>query len=110
RRKYDHLDIGQAAPGRLRFMVRTTSDQGAGMREKTIELATADGTMTTFVVHPERGGPHPLVIFLMDAAGIREELRDMARRIASTGYYVIQPNLYHRLGVLELPPGATYDD
>ena len=80
------------------------------MREKTIELATADGDMTTFVVHPERGGPHPLVIFLMDAAGIREELRDMARRIASTGYYVIQPNLYHRQGVLELPADATYDD
>jgi carboxymethylenebutenolidase len=80
------------------------------MREKMIELATADGDMKTFVVHPERGGPHPLVIFLMDAAGIREELRDMARRIASTGYYVIQPNLYHRQGVFELPADATHDD
>jgi carboxymethylenebutenolidase len=40
----------------------------------------------------------------MDAPGIREELRDMARRIASVGYYVMLPNLYYRSGVMELGP------
>ena len=34
----------------------------------------------------------------MDAPGIREELRDMARRLATTGYYVLLPNLYYRAG------------
>jgi carboxymethylenebutenolidase len=34
----------------------------------------------------------------MDAPGIREELRDMARRLASVGYYVLLPNLYYRAG------------
>ena len=58
--------------------------------------------MTTFICHPERNGPHPVVLFYMDAPGIREELRDMARRIASVGYYVMLPNLYHRLGIFEL--------
>jgi carboxymethylenebutenolidase len=58
--------------------------------------------MNTFIVHPERGGPHPVVLFFMDAPGIREELRDMARRLASAGYYVMLPNLYHRSGVEEL--------
>jgi carboxymethylenebutenolidase len=38
----------------------------------------------------------------MDAPGIREELRDMARRLASVGYYVMLPNLYYRSGVMEL--------
>ena len=52
--------------------------------------------MVTFVVHPEEGGPHPLVLFLMDAPGMREELRTMARRLASSGYYVMAPNLYYR--------------
>jgi carboxymethylenebutenolidase len=58
--------------------------------------------MNTFIVHPERGGPHPVVLFYMDAPGIREELRDMARRLASVGYYVMLPNLYHRSGVEDL--------
>ncbi len=35
---------------------------------------------------------------LMDAPGIREELRDMARRLATVGYYVVLPNLYYRAG------------
>ena len=72
------------------------------MIEHTVEIPTRDGKTTTFIVHPERGGPHPLVLFYMDAPAIREELRDMARRIATAGYYVMLPNLYYRKGVLEL--------
>jgi carboxymethylenebutenolidase len=34
----------------------------------------------------------------MDAPGIREELRDMARRLGTVGYYVLLPNLYYRAG------------
>jgi carboxymethylenebutenolidase len=79
------------------------------MIEKTVEIAAADGTITTFIVHPERDGPHPVVLFYMDAPGIREELRDMARRLATAGYYVMLPNLYYRAGVLELPPEAWAD-
>ena len=54
--------------------------------------------METFICHPERGGPYPAVFFLMDAHGIREELQDMARRLATVGYYVLLPNLYYRAG------------
>ena len=72
------------------------------MIERTIDIATPDGATTTFIVHPDRGGPHPVILFFMDAPAIREELRDMARRMASGGYYVMLPNLYYRQGVLEL--------
>ena len=40
----------------------------------------------------------------MDAPAIREELRDMARRFATSGYYVMLPNLYYRAGEMELGP------
>ena len=79
------------------------------MIEREIDIATADGAMNTFITHPEEGGPFPVVIFYMDAPGKREELHDMARRIATVGYYVLLPNLYYRqvrefhLGM----PGAT---
>ena len=66
------------------------------MREQEIDLTTGDGAMNTFVVHPEEGGPHPAVLFYMDAPGKREELHDMARRIATAGYTVLLPNLYYR--------------
>lgn len=66
------------------------------MIEHHLDIPTADGAMNSFVVHPEEGGPHPVVLFYMDAPGKRGELHDMARRIASVGYYVVLPNLYYR--------------
>ena len=66
------------------------------MIERDVDIATADGAMNSFVVHPEEGGPFPVVLFLMDAPGKREELHDMARRLASVGYFVVLPNLYYR--------------
>jgi carboxymethylenebutenolidase len=68
------------------------------MIEQTLDLATKDGAMETFLCHPDRGGPHPAVFLLMDAPGIREELRDMARRLGTVGYTVLLPNLYYRAG------------
>jgi carboxymethylenebutenolidase len=72
--------------------------------ERQTDIKTADGVCSTFIVHPDRGGPFPVVVFLMDAPAIREELRDMARRFATSGYYVMLPNLYYRSGVMELGP------
>jgi len=68
------------------------------MIEENLDIATCDGAMETFIVRPERGDPCPPVLFLMDAPGIREELHDMARRLATTGYCVLLPNLYYRAG------------
>lgn len=66
------------------------------MIEKHVDITTRAGAMNSFVVHPEENGPHPVVLFYMDAPGKREELHDMARRLASVGYYVVLPNLYYR--------------
>ena len=72
------------------------------MLERQVEIVTPDGRMNTFICHPERLAPHPVLLFLMDAPGIREELRDMARRLGTVGYYVMLPNLYYRSHVEEL--------
>ena len=68
------------------------------MIEQTRDIATKAGAMETFVCCPERGDPCPAVFLLMDAPGIREELRDMARRLSTIGYFVLMPNLYYRAG------------
>ena len=67
------------------------------MIEKQLNIPTKDGGMDTFICHPERSGPYAPIIFYMDAPGIREELRDMARRLATAGFYVLLPNLYYRV-------------
>lgn len=66
------------------------------MIERQVEIATAEGSMTTFVFHPEEDGPHPVVLYLMDAPSIRPALKDMASRLATAGYYVLLPYLYYR--------------
>jgi len=63
------------------------------MIEQTLDVPTKDGAMETFIVRPERG-TRPQVLLLMDAPGVRQELRDMAVRLATVGYHVLLPNLY----------------
>jgi carboxymethylenebutenolidase len=66
------------------------------MIERDLDIATQDGAMNTYTVRPEDGGPLPVVLMLMDAPGVREGLKEICRRIAQSGYYVILPNLYYR--------------
>jgi carboxymethylenebutenolidase len=66
--------------------------------ERQVDVTTPDGEMTTFIHHPEYGGPFPVVLYLMDAPSIRPALQDMASRLASAGYYVMLPYLYYRGG------------
>jgi carboxymethylenebutenolidase len=68
------------------------------MIEETVDIVTADGAMETFICRPERGDSFSAVFLLMDAPGVREELKDMARRLGTTGFYVLLPNLYYRTG------------
>jgi carboxymethylenebutenolidase len=68
------------------------------MFERQVDITTPDGEMTTFVFHPEHGGPFPVVLYLMDAPSIRPALKDMASRLATAGYYVMLPYLFYRGG------------
>lgn len=66
------------------------------MIEHETDVETRDGKMKTFIFHPEEEGPHPVVLYYMDAPSIRPALKDMASRLASAGYYVMLPFLYYR--------------
>jgi carboxymethylenebutenolidase len=68
------------------------------MIEVETDIQTSDGSMKTFVFHPEHDGPHPVVLYLMDAPSIRPALKDMASRLATAGYYVMLPYLFYRGG------------
>jgi carboxymethylenebutenolidase len=68
------------------------------LKERIVNVATAGGRMETFITHPEQGGPFAAVVLFMDVWGIREELYDIARRIATVGYCAVVPDFYYRQG------------
>lgn len=70
------------------------------MHERVVGVPTKDGRMEAFVTHPEQDGPFPPVVFYMDVWGVREELYDLARRVATVGYYCMVPDFYYRQGTV----------
>jgi carboxymethylenebutenolidase len=68
------------------------------MFENEARVVTVDGAMTTFVVHPDGGGPFPVAVLYMDGVGYREQVKENARRFAAEGYYVVAPDLFYRSG------------
>src|SRR3954454_23033801 len=68
------------------------------MFQTELAVGTADGQMTTFVVHPDGDGPFPVAVLFMDGVGYREQVKENARRFAADGYYVVAPDLFYRSG------------
>jgi carboxymethylenebutenolidase len=68
--------------------------------ERDVVVTTKHGRMPAFAACPDSAGPFPPVIFYMDAPGFREELCNMARRIAKQGYFCLLPDMYYRLGTV----------
>ena len=72
------------------------------MNGHRVDVGTEDGTIDCYTFARPGSGPWPAVIVYMDAFGIREQLGEMADRLASHGYFVVVPNLYYRTGAF--PP------
>ncbi len=71
-----------------------------------IEIQTSAGPAEAYVARPD-DEQHPGVLLFMDAIGLRPRLEEMADRIASWGYVVLVPNVFHRDGTAaELAPRA----
>jgi len=60
-----------------------------------VEVTTPDGTAEAYFVHPSEGA-HAGVLIWPDAYGLRPAFRQMARRLAESGYAVLVPNQYYR--------------
>ena len=63
--------------------------------EAEIDVTTPDGVCDSFFVHPSSGA-HPGVLIWPDAFGLRDAKRQMARRLAESGYSVLVVNQYYR--------------
>jgi carboxymethylenebutenolidase len=80
------------------------------MQSSTIDVKTTDGAADAYLTRPDDDRPHPAVLFVMDAIGLRPRIEEMADRIAERGYVVLAPNFFYRSGRAPvLPPPDLAD-
>lgn len=69
--------------------------KGVTVTEDTVSIATPDGNADALFIRPAKG-KYPGVILWPDIAGVREAYRQMARRLAASGFAVLVVNQYYR--------------
>jgi carboxymethylenebutenolidase len=67
------------------------------MQSSTVDIPTPDGVANAYLARPD-DNPHPGVLFLIDAFGLRSTIEEMVERIAADGYVVLAPNVFYRAG------------
>jgi carboxymethylenebutenolidase len=70
---------------------------GGSLTQSDVTIATPDGSMDAFFVHPA-SGKSPAVIIWPDIAGLRPAFRMMAERLAASGFAVLVANPFYRHG------------
>jgi carboxymethylenebutenolidase len=79
------------------------------MNSGTVEITTADGVADAYLARAD-DRPHPGVLFIMDAYGLRPTIEEMADRIAGDGYVVLAPNVFYRAGHSPVVPMPDLSD
>jgi carboxymethylenebutenolidase len=82
-----------AGAGLAMFLPRAANAQAVA--EADIDVTTPDGVADCFFVHPSSGA-HPGILIWPDAFGLRPAKKQMARRLAESGYSVLVVNQYYR--------------
>ena len=82
-----------AGAGLAALLPRAANAQA--VTEAEIDVMTPDGVADSYFVHPASGA-HPGVLIWPDAFGLRPAKRQMARRLAESGYAVLVVNQYYR--------------
>jgi carboxymethylenebutenolidase len=75
----------------------------------TVEITAPDGVADAYLARPDYR-PHPGVLFIMDAFGLRPTIEEMADRVAADGYVVLAPNVFYRAGRSPVVPEVDLTD
>ena len=90
RRQFGEISMGA---GVAMLLPRAANAQA--VTESEIDVTTPDGVSDSYFVHPSSGS-HPGVLIWPDAFGLRPAKRQMAKRLAESGYAVLLVNQYYR--------------
>lgn len=90
RRQFGAMAIGAGAFAALPKMAGAAETAG-----NDVDIKTPAGTADAFFVHPT-GGKHPGVLIWPDIFGLRPAFKQMATRLAESGYAVLVINPFYR--------------
>lgn len=84
---------GSAAAGLMAML--PTAASAAPVKGRDVTIDTPDGKCDAYFVAPA-GGRHPAVLVWPDIGGLRPAFRQMADRLAASGYAVLTVNAFYR--------------
>ena len=87
--------FGEVSMGAGVAMLLPRAANAQAVTESEIDVTTPDGVSDSYFVHPSSGS-HPGVLIWPDAFGLRPAKRQMAKRLAESGYAVLVVNQYYR--------------
>ena len=102
RRQFSAMALGAGLVVTLPKLANAAETQGAD-----VEIKTADGTADAYFVHPTKG-KHPGVLIWPDIFGLRPAFKQMATRLAESGYSVLVINPFYR--TKKAPTAADHAD
>ncbi len=88
-------EFGAVSAGAGLAMLLPRAADAQDVAESEIDVTTPDGVCDSYFVHPSSGA-HPGVLIWPDAFGLRPAKRQMAKRLAESGYSVLVVNQYYR--------------
>ena len=94
-KKLTRRQFGIVSAGAGLSMLLPLEANAQEVSESEIDVTTPDGVAVCYFVHPS-SGTHPGVLIWPDAFGLRPAKRQMARRLAASGYSVLVVNQYYR--------------
>ncbi len=94
-REITRRQFGAVSAGAGLAMLLPRAANAQAVTEAEVDVPTPDGVADSYFVHPA-SGVHPGVLIWPDAFGLRPAKRQMARRLAESGYSVLVVNQYYR--------------
>jgi carboxymethylenebutenolidase len=91
RRRFGAMAVAAGLVAALPRVAGATETKGAA-----VDIKTPDGTCDAYFVHPANGR-HPGVLIWPDIFGLRPAFKDMATRLAESGYAVLVINPFYRI-------------
>ena len=88
--------FGALAVGAGLTMMLPPLANAADLTGTDVEIKTPDGTADAYFVHPSGKGKYPGVLIWPDIFGLRPAFKEMARRLAESGYAVLVVNPFYR--------------
>jgi carboxymethylenebutenolidase len=105
RRQFGAMAMGAGILAALPRLANAAATSGAD-----VGIRTPDGTADAYFVHPATGS-HPGVLIWPDIFGLRPAFKDMATRLAESGYAVLVINPFYRIRKAPTaPPHPDFND